>query len=73
MAVRYFSKLSHEWQEYRKNVTEHKMRVLIVSTINVRNISHSKNNSAIYYHICTYIMIYVHISSRKVPVILDLF
>jgi len=31
------------------------MRVLIFSKTSVRNISHSKKNSASYYHKCTYV------------------
>jgi uncharacterized membrane protein YwzB len=32
-AVQYFSTFSHKWDDFRKKVTEHKMRVLIFSTI----------------------------------------
>jgi hypothetical protein len=48
---------------FGKNVIEHKMCALIVSTNFVSNISHSKKNSAKYYHS-------VHRFSFKVPFIL---
>jgi len=46
---RMFPTLSHKRHNFRKKVTEHKMRVLIFSTNSVWNISHSKNNWARYY------------------------
>ena len=47
-----FSTLSHKLQDFRKNVTEHKMCVLIFSTPFVWNISHSKKNWARYDQKC---------------------
>jgi len=44
--------LSHKRQDFRINVTEHEMCVLIFSTIFVRNVSHSKENWAGYEHKC---------------------
>ena len=43
-ALQYFSTLSHKRHDFRKEkkVTEHKMCVLIFSTMFVGNISHSK-------------------------------
>ena len=41
-AVQYFSILPHKRHDCRKNVTEHKMCVLILSTKFVGSISHSK-------------------------------
>jgi hypothetical protein len=55
LAVPYFSILSHKRHDFRKNVIEHKICVLIFSTTFVWNISYSKRNSARYYHECTYI------------------
>jgi hypothetical protein len=51
--VPYFSTLSHKRHDFRKNVIEHKMCVLILSTNFVWNISHPKKNSARYYNRCT--------------------
>jgi hypothetical protein len=45
-----FSALSHKRHDFRKQVTEHKMCVLIFYTHFISNISHSKNNSAKYGH-----------------------
>jgi hypothetical protein len=59
----YFPSLSNKWHDWRKKVMEHKLRVLIFPTNFVWNISHSKKNSARYFHKCTY-------SSRKVSVTL---
>ena len=56
-AISYFSPKRHH---FRKNVIEHKMRVLICFTTFTWNVSHSKNNSARYY-------LNVHWSSREVP------
>ena len=39
-----FSTLSHKGHHFRKEVTDHKMCVLIFSTTFVRKISHSKKN-----------------------------
>jgi hypothetical protein len=52
-AVPYFSTLSHKRHDFRKTFIQHKMCVLIFSTTFVWNISHSKQNSARYYHKCT--------------------
>jgi len=43
-ALPHFSTLSHERHAFRKEVTEHKMCVLIFSKTFVRNISHSRKN-----------------------------
>ena len=51
VAVPYFS-TSHKRHDFREKVIGHKMSVLIFSTIFVRNISHSKKNSSIYYNKC---------------------
>jgi hypothetical protein len=50
LALAYFSTLSHKQHDFRKNVTEYKMCVLILSTNFVWNISHFKKNWARYYH-----------------------
>jgi predicted CDP-diglyceride synthetase/phosphatidate cytidylyltransferase len=55
LALQNFSTLSHKRHDFRKNVIENKMCVLIFSTSFVSNISHSKENSATYYHTCTYV------------------
>jgi hypothetical protein len=47
--------VSHKLHDFRKRVTEHKMRLSIFSTTFVWNIPHFKKNSAIYYHKCTYV------------------
>jgi len=52
-AVTLSSKLSHKRHDSREKVIERKMCVLDFSTTFVRNISHSKNNSARYCHKCT--------------------
>jgi len=36
----YFSTLSHKRHDLRETFIEHKMRVLILSTISARNVSH---------------------------------
>jgi len=41
-ALQYFSTLSRKRLDFRDNVIEHEMCVLIFSTTFVRNISHSK-------------------------------
>ena len=43
-ALQYFCPLSRKWQDFRRNVTEHKMCVLIFSTTFAWNISHSRTN-----------------------------
>ena len=55
----HFSTLSHKRYDFRKNVTEHKMCVLIFSTIFVWNISHCKNNSVRYCHKCENVFVYI--------------
>ena len=57
MAPPNFSLLCHKWQDFRKNVTEHKTCILIFSTTFIRNISNSKNNSARYCHKCENVFI----------------
>ena len=52
MALRYFPTLSHKWHDFRKKVTEYKMRLLILFTTVVPDISNSKKNSARYYDRC---------------------
>jgi hypothetical protein len=55
----YFSTLSHKRHDFRKkNVTEHKMCVLIFSTTFVSNISHYKKNAARCYHKCTQVFMW---------------
>ena len=49
------SRLFHEQHKFWKEVTERKLCVLIFSTAFFWNISHSKKNSARYYHKSTYI------------------
>jgi hypothetical protein len=51
------SGLSHKRHDFRKNVIEHKVRVLIFSTIFFSNISHSKKNSARYCKKCENIFV----------------
>ena len=58
-AVQYFPTFSHKGCGLLEKVTESQMWVLIFSTNFVRNISHSKKNSARYYHKCTYIGLHV--------------
>jgi len=48
----HFTTLSHRRQDSQKNVIEHKICVLSFCKFFVRNISHSKKNSARYYHKC---------------------
>jgi len=52
-----FSTVSHKWHDFRrkKNVIEHKMRVLIFSTIFIWNISHSKKKWARYDQKCIWV------------------
>jgi hypothetical protein len=57
-ALQYFSTLSHKRHDFRKNVTEHKMCVLIFSKPFVWNISHSKKNWARYDHKCILVFMY---------------
>jgi len=55
LAVQCVSTVSHKWHDFRKKITEHKMCVLIFSRTFVWTISHSKKNSARYYHKCTFV------------------
>ena len=48
LAVPHFSTLSHKRHDFREKVIEYKICVLIFSTTFLRNISHSKKNSARY-------------------------
>ena len=59
-----FSTVSHKWHDFGKNLTEHKMCVLIFSTNVIWNIYRPKKKAA------RYIVINVNTSSCKVPVIL---
>jgi hypothetical protein len=52
----YFSISSHKWHDFSTDVIDYKMVVLIASTSSVRDISHSKKNSVIYYHKCTLVI-----------------
>jgi hypothetical protein len=54
----YFSTLYHNGSDFRGGggVIEHKVCILIFFTTSVGNISHSKKNSARYYHKCTYVV-----------------
>ena len=75
----YFCTISYKRHDFSGGVgggmIEHKMCVLIFSATFVRNISHSKKNSARYYHKCTEvfmqqdIIIHIHMSSCQVPTI----
>jgi len=47
---------SHNGLDFRKSVTKHNVCVLSFSTIYVWSISHSKKNSARYYHKCKYVL-----------------
>jgi hypothetical protein len=49
-ALPHFFTLCHKRHDFRKKVIEYKMFVLILSTIFVQNVSHSKKNPARYYH-----------------------
>jgi hypothetical protein len=58
-----FSTLPHERHDFWRKVTEHKMRVLIVSTTSVRDMSRSEKNRDIF--------IRANRSSCKVPLFLS--
>ena len=49
-ALQYVCALCHKWHDFQKKVIEHKMRVLILSTTLVSDVSHSTKNSVRYYH-----------------------
>ena len=53
LGLPYFSTLSHIRHDFKKNDIRHKMCALIFSTTFIRNISHSRKNSARYYRTCT--------------------
>ena len=58
LGVQYLLTLSHKQHDFRKkkNVTEHKMCVLIFSTaLFSERFVHSKKHSARYYHKCQYV------------------
>ena len=57
LALPYFYTLSHKRHDFREKVIEHKMCVLILSTIFVWNISYYKN-WARYYHKCTQVFMW---------------
>ena len=52
LAPPYFSTLSHKRCDFRKNITEYKMCVLIFSTTFIRKISRSEKNSVRFCHEC---------------------
>ena len=62
LAAPYFSTLSHKRNDFRKNVTEHKICVLIFSTTSFETFLILRRNQ-------TDIVIKVKTSPRKVPVI----
>ena len=57
--LQHFYTLYHKRHDFRKNVTEHKMCVLIFPTTFVWKFSHSKKNSARYYQYCTLVLKYL--------------
>jgi hypothetical protein len=56
LASPHFSALSHTPNDFRKNVTEYKMCVLIFSTTFIGNVFHSKKSYASYCHKCENVM-----------------
>ena len=52
LAAQSVSKISHKHHDFRKKVTEHKMCVLVFSTILSANTSHTKKHSARYCYKC---------------------
>ena len=62
-ALQNFSALSHKWHDFRKQVTEHKIRILIFFTI-------LRENFLILGRTERYMRKIVHWSTHKVPVIL---
>ena len=62
-AVRYFSTLRHKRRDFRSDITEHEMCVLILSTVLAETFLILKRTERD-------IIIYIHTSSRKVPVII---
>ena len=57
LASQYFSTLRHKRHDFLNRDIEHKIYVLIFPPNSVWNISHSKNNSARYYHKCTQVLL----------------
>ena len=57
LAAQHFSTLSHKRHDFRRNVIEHKMCILIFYTTFIWNISHSKKNSVRYCHKCENVFI----------------
>ena len=55
LALPHFSTLLHVWQNFQKNVIEHKMHVFIFPMTFVWNTSHSKKKQVQYHHKCTYV------------------
>jgi len=53
LGVSHLSTSPHKRYDFGKNVIEHKVCAVISSTSFLRNIFHSKENSARYYHKCT--------------------
>jgi len=49
-ALPYFLTLSHKWYGFWEKVIDHKVCVLIFSTPDVCNISHSEQNAVTYCH-----------------------
>jgi hypothetical protein len=58
LALPSFSTLSHEGHDFRKNVAEYEICVLIFCTAFILNISHSEKNSEKYCHKCENVFMY---------------
>ena len=54
----FLSTIPNERQGFRENNTEHRMCVLIFSTIFILNVSHLTKNSARYFHKYTYVLMW---------------
>ena len=65
-----FFQLSHKRRDFRREVTEHKMCVLIFSTTFVWNISHSKKNWARYDQKC--ISVFLSSTGYSCPILIKL-